>query len=150
MLTGRSVTGIIHFLNQTPVDWFTKKQSTIETATYGSEFSAAHTCVEQVIDLQTTLRYLGVPIGSSYMFGNNEAVVNSSSIPHGKLNKRHTALSYHCVHEAIASGMVTFHHMNGKTNPADILSKHWSYSSVWPQLQPLLFWKGDTRQLIPS
>ena len=44
------------------IDWFSKKQATIETATYGSEFVAAHTCVEQIIDLRNTLRYLGVPI----------------------------------------------------------------------------------------
>ena len=141
MLTGRSVTGALHFLNQTPVDWFSKKQATVETATYGSEFSAARVCVEQIIDLRTTLRYLGVPVhGQSYMFGDNKAVVDSSMTPHGKLNKRHTALSFHRVREAIASGMVAFFHIDGKANPADILSKHWSYSSVWPQLKPLLFW----------
>ena len=31
---------------------------------------------------------------------------------------------------------------------ADILSKHWDYSSVWPVLQPLLHWQGDTARLI--
>ena len=28
MVTGRSVTGIIHLANQTPFDWYSKKQST--------------------------------------------------------------------------------------------------------------------------
>ena len=62
MITGRSVTGILHFINQRLVDWYSKKQATAETATYGSEFVAARTCVEQIIDIRTTLRYLGVPI----------------------------------------------------------------------------------------
>jgi len=44
-------------LNETPMDWFSKKQVTVETATYGSQFV---TCVEQVIDLRNTLCYLGV------------------------------------------------------------------------------------------
>ena len=56
LLTGRSLTAVLHFVNQTPIDWYTKKQTTVETATYGSEFNAACTCVEQVIDLWTTLR----------------------------------------------------------------------------------------------
>ena len=78
MITGRSVTGIIHFINQTPIDSFSKKQATCETATYGSEFVVARTCVEHIIDLRNTLRYLGVMIiGHSYMFGDNESVVNS-------------------------------------------------------------------------
>ena len=34
-LTGRSLTGILHFLNQTPSAWFSKRQATVETATYG-------------------------------------------------------------------------------------------------------------------
>jgi hypothetical protein len=41
MVTGRSVTAILHFLNQTPMDWYSKKQATVETATFGSEFIAA-------------------------------------------------------------------------------------------------------------
>ncbi len=61
-VTGRSVTGILHFINATPIDWFSKRQSTVETATYGSEFVAARTCVEQVIDLRNTLRHLKVQI----------------------------------------------------------------------------------------
>eukprot|EP00977_Amphora_coffeiformis_P022647 scaffold11170_cov229-Amphora_coffeaeformis.AAC.1 len=41
VLTGRSCTGILEFLNQTPIDWFSKRQNQVETATYGSEFMAA-------------------------------------------------------------------------------------------------------------
>ena len=148
MLTGRSVTGILHFLNKTPIDWYSKKQATVETATYGSEFVASRTCVEQVIDLRITLRYLGVPIrDQSHMFGDNESVVNSSSRPHSKLHKRHSALSFHRVREAIASKMIRYHHIPGESNPADILSKHWGYPQVRPLLKAIMFWEGDTSNL---
>jgi hypothetical protein len=43
MVTGRSVTAILHFLNQTPMDWYSRKQATVKTATFGSEFIAART-----------------------------------------------------------------------------------------------------------
>jgi hypothetical protein len=151
LMTGRSVTGILHFVNQTPIDWYSKKQATVETATYGSEFVSARTCVEQVIDLRNTLRYLGVPVtDQSFMFGDNESVVNSSSIPHAKLNKRHTMLSFHKVREAIASRMIRFHHIRGETNPADILSKHWAHASIWTMLQAILFYPGNTKELIKT
>jgi hypothetical protein len=39
--TGRAVTGTLDFLNGTPIDWFSKRQNTVETATYGYEFVAA-------------------------------------------------------------------------------------------------------------
>jgi hypothetical protein len=145
LTTGRSVTGILHLINKTPFDWYSKKQATVETATYGSEFVAARICVEQIIELRTTLRYLGVPLRQkSYMFGDNQSVVNSSMQVHAKLHKRHTMLSFHRVHEAIAAGIVHFHHIPGQCNPADILSKHWGYSQVWLRLKALLFWHGDT------
>jgi hypothetical protein len=94
MVTGRSVTAILHFLNQTPMDWYSKKQATVETATFGSEFIAARTTIDQIVDLRTTLRYLGVPIREkSYVFGDNKTVMDASSAPHAKLHKRHNALS---------------------------------------------------------
>ena len=151
LLTGRSVTGVLHLINQTPIDWFTKRQATVETATYGSEFVAARQATEQVIDLRITLRYLGVPIeGPSFMFGDNQSVVTSSTIPHSNLNKRHNALSYHRVREAIASGVIRFHHMMGVGNPADVLSKHCGFQQFWPTVQPLLFWRGETREDNPT
>ena len=132
-------------MNQTPIDWDTKKQSTVETATFGSEFVAARTATEQIIDLRNTLRYLGVPIRQhSYLFGDNQTAVNSATQPHGKLHKRHTMLSFHRVREAIASKMSVFTHIAGNMNPADILSKHWSKPQVWPMLRVLLFYFGDT------
>lgn len=51
LVNGRSCTGIIHFLNQTPIDWHAKRQAQVETATHGSEFVAARIAVEQIIDL---------------------------------------------------------------------------------------------------
>jgi hypothetical protein len=53
----------MHVWNKTVVDTYAKLQSTVENATFGSEFAATtRTASEQVIDLRTTARYLGVPI----------------------------------------------------------------------------------------
>ena len=87
-ITGRAVTGILHLVNQTPIDWYSKRQATVKTATYGSEFVAARIATDQIIDLRMTLRYLGVEVEkSTYMFGDNESVVKSSTIPHSTLSK---------------------------------------------------------------
>ena len=53
-LSGRFVTGILHMMNATPFDQYSKKQATVKTATYSYEFVAARICVEQIIDLQNT------------------------------------------------------------------------------------------------
>ncbi len=88
LVMGRSVTGILHLVNKMPIDWYSKKQATVETATYGSEFIVAQVCIDQSINLKTTLQYLGVPVRKkAYMFGDNKSVVDSSTIPHSKLHK---------------------------------------------------------------
>ncbi len=146
LISGRSVTGIVHFLNGTVVDVFSKLQSTVETATFGSEFVAARTAVDQVLALRQMLRYLGVPIkGPSFMFGDNESVVTQSTVPHSQLGRRHNILAYHRTREAIAAGTVRFHHISGTTNPSDIVSKHWDMPSVWETLQPLMFYYREDR-----
>ena len=84
--------------------------------------------------------YLGVPVRSkSYMFGDNKSVVDSASIPTSTLSKKSTLASCHRVREAIAAGYLQFNWKDGKSNPADILSKHWEFANIWPLLKPLLF-----------
>jgi hypothetical protein len=147
--TGRAMNGALHFLNGTPIEWFAKKQPTVETATYGSEFVAARNATQQILGIRTTLAYLGVKVDkASYLFGDNQSVVTSGTVPHSPNKKRHHALSYHFVREAIAAGVLLFHYVSSKCNVADIVSKHWRYTAVWPMLQAVLFWKGDTAELL--
>ena len=80
LATGNSLTECLYFVNKTPVDWYSKKQATVETATYGSEFVAAETATEQIMDIRQTLRYLGASIGAkSFLFGDNRSVVTSAT-----------------------------------------------------------------------
>ena len=149
-VTGRSCTGVIHFLNQTPIDWFSKRQAQVETATYGSEFVAARQATEQIMDLRYTLRMMGVPLdGPSWMFGDNKGVVQSSTIPHSQLSKRWCALSYHRVREAIASGFLHFLHLEGKQNCADILTKLLHHFDMKDFIIPIMDFTGDTLAYLP-
>lgn len=48
-LTGRSVTGLILMANKTPIDWFSKKQLSVKSATYNSEFVAARIGTDNLV-----------------------------------------------------------------------------------------------------
>jgi hypothetical protein len=146
LVTGRANTGILHFVNQTPIEWFSKRQGSVETATYGSEFVAARQATEQIMDLRYTLRAMGMPVdGPSWMFGDNQSVITSSTIPHSLLSKRHNALSYHRVREAIARKIFYFCKIDGTQNPADCLTKAAGHQVFWPMVRMMLFWRGDTK-----
>ena len=54
VMSGESVTGVVHFLNQTPIDSHSKKH-TVEVSAFSSESVAAKIVTEQIIDLQLTL-----------------------------------------------------------------------------------------------
>jgi hypothetical protein len=152
LATGRLMSIIIHLVNQTPVQWVCRKQNVVETATYGSELMSARQATEQVMDLRYTLRMMGISLdGLAWMFGDNQSVMTSSNIPHAKLNKRHNALSYRRVREAISAKLLYFIHIDSKLYPSDFLIKFLSWAKFWPLIQPMLFWKGETvKDINPS
>ena len=81
-VTGRAATACSHLVNATLSHWYTKRQATVGAATLGSEFVTTRIASDQIIDLRYTLVHLGVPVRlKSYLFGDNESVVDSASIP---------------------------------------------------------------------
>ena len=148
VISGKAVTGCIHYVNKTPIMWHSKKQATTETATYGAEFCAGRTCIEQVVDLRNTFRYLGVPIHNiSYVFGDNKSMIDSSTYPDARIHKRHNILSFHYVRSMIARGFIALTHINSENNLADVVTKHWSYNTVKGLLKPVFDHMGNTDEL---
>jgi hypothetical protein len=79
---------MLHMINKNPLDWYSKNQATVKTATYGSEFVAARVFVEQIIDLQNNLWSLGVPMRCrSCMFGDKKSVVDRSMQLYAKVTQ---------------------------------------------------------------
>jgi hypothetical protein len=149
LVTGRSLTVVLHILNQTLFDCHCKWQATAETTSFGSKFVVAKIAVEQMIHIHMTLQYLSNPIlGKTYMFGDNPSVRMNASLHHLQLNKRHNALAYHRVSKAIScADMLGFYRIPSKYNYADILSKHKGFPQVWSQLKALLYWDGETKDI---
>jgi hypothetical protein len=56
LVTGRSITGILVMLNNTPIRWVSKRQKTVETSTYGSELVASRVATELIIEVRNMLR----------------------------------------------------------------------------------------------
>ena len=120
----RSHSGILIYVNNSPVLWYSKRQNTVETSSFGSEFVALRIAVEMVEALRYKLRCFGVPIdGPTEVLCDNKSVVTNSSVPASTLNKRHNAICYHRVREAQACSMIKVLWIEGKYNLADLLSK---------------------------
>jgi hypothetical protein len=95
----------------------------VEAATFGSDFTAVKIVVDQIIDLRTTFKHLGVPVNEkSYMVGENQLAVTNSATPYSSLNKRHSALAYQRVREIIAADNLGYIWIDGKNNPEESVS----------------------------
>mmetsp|Transcript_52228 Transcript_52228/g.78006 ORF Transcript_52228/g.78006 Transcript_52228/m.78006 type:complete len:1156 (-) Transcript_52228:781-4248(-) len=122
--TRRSITGIIVCVGRAPVSWLSRRQGCIATSTYCAEFVAMRTAVEEAISLRYMLRCLGVPVTMpTNLFGDNYGSIQSASLPHGDLKKKHVALSYHYVREAIAARIVEAKWVSSGDNYSDIATK---------------------------
>jgi hypothetical protein len=138
-VTRRSHTGIIIFCNLAPVVWYSKRQNTVETSTFGSEFIALRIAVELIESLRYKLRMFGVPLaGPARVFCDNESVVKSSTYAESSLKKKHCSIAYHRVREAIAAGKLLVYYESTKTNLADLLTKPLSASTRSGLVQALL------------
>jgi hypothetical protein len=106
------------------VIWFSKRQNTVESSTFGSEFVAARSALEAVEALRYKLRIFGIPIaGPINMFCDNNSVVTNCRHPHSTLNKKHNAICYHSVREAVAAGKIRMAKEPTETNLADLFTK---------------------------
>ena len=111
-------------VNRAPIVWFSKRQNTVETSTFGSEFIAMRQAVEQIEGLRYKLRMMGIDVvGPTNVLCDNESVVKNATRPESTLKKKHVAVAYHRVREAQAAGIVRIAHERSEGNLADILTK---------------------------
>jgi hypothetical protein len=124
LVTRRSHTGILIFCNRAPILWFSKRQNTVETSSFGSEFVALRIATELIEGLRYKLRMMGVPIdGPTNVFCDNQAVVINASIPESTLKKKHNSIAYHRCREAAAAGTIQVAKEPTATNIADAFTK---------------------------
>ena len=124
VVTQRSHTGILIYLQNSPILWLSRRQNTVETSTFGSEFVALRTARDLIISLRHKLRMFGVPLeGPAQVFCDNQGVVLNTSVPESVLTKKHNAINYHAVREAAAAGILEVIKEDTQTNSADLFTK---------------------------
>ena len=123
-VTRRSHTGFVIFLNNSPIYWLSKRQTGVETSSFGSEFMAMKHCCEYLHGLQFKLRSMGIPVfGPCYIFGDNKSVLVNSAKPDSVLKKKSTSIAYHYVREGSATDEWRTTYVNTDDNCADMFSK---------------------------
>ena len=123
-VTRRSRTGFLIYLNCAPIYWMSKKQTSVESSSFGSEFIAMKQCCEYIRGLRYRLRMMGIPCeGPTYIYGDNQSVLANTSIPDSTLKKKSQSIAYHFVREGAARDEWRTTYVNTHENEADLLTK---------------------------
>jgi hypothetical protein len=82
LVSQRSHTGILLFVQNSSILWLSCQQNTVETSTFGSEFVEVWTACDLIISMHYKLRMFGIPIeGPAQVFCNNQGIVKNTSLP---------------------------------------------------------------------
>ena len=123
-MTRKSRSGFLVYLNSALIYWMSKKQTSVETSSHGSEFHAMKTCAEYVRGLRYKLRMMGIACCEpTYIYGDNQSVLYSTTLPDSTLKKKSQSLSYHFIREGAARDEWRTAYVNTHLNPADMLTK---------------------------
>ena len=124
-MTRRSRTGFLVYLNCAPIYWWSKKQNSVESSSFGSEFIAMNQCCEYVRGLRYKLRMMGISCEDPmFIYGNNQSVLANTTIPDSTLKKKSQSIAYHFVQEGAAQDEWRMTYINTHENEADLLKNN--------------------------
>ncbi len=139
-VTRRLHTGVFILLNNTPVIAFNKQQNTCESSTYSLELVATQIAKDMVSALRIKFKCFCIPIsGPTNVFCDNDAVVQNTSIPESTLSKKHNAMSYHIIREAVAAEIIPVGKEDTLTNIANVFTKLVPFTRKYQLLSPFLW-----------
>ena len=120
----KSRTGFLAFLNCALMHWMSKKQASVESSSFGSDFMAVKKCTECPRGLRFKLRMMGAPVeGPAHIHGDNQSVLANTSIPDSTLKKKSQSIVHYFVRVGVACDKWRKAHVNTHDNPADLLTK---------------------------
>ena len=123
-ITRRSRMGFLVYLNCGQIYWWSKKQNSMESSSFGSEFIAMKQCCEYVRGLRYKLRMMGISCDDpTFIYGDNQSVLTNTTIPNSTLKKKSQSIAYHFVREGAARDEWRTTYINTHENEAGLLTK---------------------------
>jgi hypothetical protein len=133
LATRRSITGILIILSNTTISWISYCQRTVETSTYGSGLVDSRVSTNLILEIGVALD------GPAFMLGDDVSVVLNTTVPSSVLKKKHNAIAYHRIREAIAARIMRFAYIKSEENVSDMLTKLFSNEKFHYLMKSWLF-----------
>ena len=111
-------------MNCVPIYWWSKKQNSVESSSFGSEFISMKQCCEYVRGSRYKLRMMGISCDDPmFLYGINQSVLANTTIPDSMLKKKSQSIAYHFVQEGAVWDVWRTTYVNTHENEADLLTK---------------------------
>jgi len=124
VVTRQSRTGVLIYCNRLLIVWHSKRQNSIETSSFGSEFMALKSGFELLEGLRYKLGMMGVLLlGPAIVKVDNMSVVHNTSVPESQLKKKSNSSAYHYVCERCTADIARICYVSSEDNLADMLTK---------------------------
>ena len=122
--TARSISGYIIYLAGGPISWSSKRQTITARSSAESEIYATDECCKHLLYLRKTFTHHGLhhfsqPID---LYNDNMACVLWSKATTTK-GLRHITIRENATRESVIDKTIDIHHIGGKINPSDLLTK---------------------------
>ena len=115
---------MVHDIYEHVINWYSKKQSTIETSVFGTEFVAMKDGVDTLHDIEHKLRMMGIQIsGPTDIYEDNMLVIHTISKADTTLKKNCNMMACYAIHESVAMKESFAVQIRLENNLADLLMK---------------------------
>jgi hypothetical protein len=119
----RSVTGYVLQVFGGPVSWASKTQTVTSLSTTESEFRALSTASREALWLTKILTLFKIPTMPFLIRGDSKSAIESIKSYNYTKNNKHVQIRHDFMRDYYMRGELSYEHIEGKYNPADIFTK---------------------------
>jgi hypothetical protein len=122
--SGRSTTGFVFCIKDSPITWFSKKQPTVALSNTEAEYRALSEATRETVWLQNLLSDLDAsPTQPVQILCDNESSIRLAHNPVFHSKTKHITVHYHFTREKIESGDISVAYVPTGEQRADLLTK---------------------------
>jgi hypothetical protein len=119
----KSTTGYVIFLNNNPVSWRSKKQTTIALSTCEAEFMALADAISETLYIKSLVGELGGKQNPAIVYEDNQAAIALAKNPVNHSRAKHIDIRFHFIRKHIDDGTIIVKYIPTTSQVADALTK---------------------------
>ncbi|XP_048593288.1 secreted RxLR effector protein 161-like [Brassica napus] len=121
---GKSTTGYIFCIGETPISWCSQKQEVVALSSCEAEYMAATEATKQAIWLQELMSEItGSEEKKTVIRVDNKSAIALAKNPVFHRRSKHIHKRFHFIRECVERGLIDVEHVAGTKQKADILTK---------------------------